>query len=659
MTAGAAARDGGAAPVVVLMAVTGRAPAAARAAAAWLADLAGEDRLIVTVPAGRERLRQSLDEAFAAPVGASSAVADDPRLRVLAVPGGRTAAALWRAGAAEVGGTAGSRAEPAAGSGSASDEVGGEAFGGGTPVGAGAVILADGTGRVTPGTVAGLHGALAAGARVAGVPALAADDSLAHAGHVPAGPGEAPWPLLAGQPAEDLAERAPALVVPMIATAPLILRPGDLALLDGVAAPGPGSGCAAITATLGGAVLVLGTGPAAEPLVVRRATGAAWDRSNPGDGRGAGDERGPGAGAGDPDRSSDPDGPGDPGPWPALPPWAGPPIDLPSAGLTVLPGSAGPRIERVEPAVGDVPDHPRRRRWAIVVASPAGPGGLAWGDTHFAADLAAALRRHGQQVAVVRRPAAESPARGLDDVAVVLRGLVRVRPVPGPTSVLWVISHPDLVEPDEPGRFDVVCAASAGWAARASSRFGVPVHPLLQATDPARFHPGLAEPDSGDRVLFVGNSRRQDRPMVRDALAAGADLAVYGAGWDALPPGVVRAPFLPPDRVGAAYRGAGVVLNDHWPDMAREGFVSNRLFDAVAAGARVVSDDAEGLRDVFGAAVRVVHGPDEVAAVLAMDPDDIVGDDTARRAAAVRIAAEHSFDARAATLIDLVDRAGR
>jgi spore maturation protein CgeB len=103
--------------------------------------------------------------------------------------------------------------------------------------------------------------------------------------------------------------------------------------------------------------------------------------------------------------------------------------------------------------------------------------------------------------------------------------------------------------------------------------------------------------------------------------------------------------------VGAAYRAAGVVLNDHWPDMAREGFLSNRLFDAVAAGARVVSDDAEGLTEVFGAAVRVVSGPDQLAGVLAGPRDEIVGDDGARRAAADRVHAEHSFDARARALL--------
>ena len=232
-----------------------------------------------------------------------------------------------------------------------------------------------------------------------------------------------------------------------------------------------------------------------------------------------------------------------------------------------------------------------RLRWAIKNPAPAGEGGERWGDTHFAASLAAALRDHGQEVVVDRRPEWDRPTGRHDDVVLVLRGLVRHDPSPEQVSLLWVISHPELVRLDEVRGYDRVLAAGAAWAERRSRDWAVGIAPLLQATDPDRFHPDAAQPDTGERVLFVGNSRRQLRPVVRDALAAGLPLAVYGDLWSGLVPNeVVRGRSIPNDQLAAAYRSAGVVLNDHHDAMRADGFVSNRLFDAVASGARVITD---------------------------------------------------------------------
>ena len=111
-------------------------------------------------------------------------------------------------------------------------------------------------------------------------------------------------------------------------------------------------------------------------------------------------------------------------------------------------------------------------------------------------------------------------------------------------------------------------------------------------------------PAPASAVLFVGNSRRQLRPVVRDALTAGLPLAVYGDLWSGLVPDeMVHGRSIPNDQLAAAYRSAGVVLNDHHDAMRADGFVSNRLFDAVASGARVVTDpilDAAGLAELFG-----------------------------------------------------------
>jgi spore maturation protein CgeB len=177
------------------------------------------------------------------------------------------------------------------------------------------------------------------------------------------------------------------------------------------------------------------------------------------------------------------------------------------------------------------------------------------------------------------------------------------------------------------------------------------VLPLLQCTDPARFQPGAAVPGNGDPVLFVGNSRNVFRPVVRDLLAAGVEVAIYGDKWDRfLGPGKVRGRFVPNERLAAAYASAGVVLNDHWDDMRTEGFYSNRLFDAAACGARIVSDHIDGLEDLFGGLARTFRDGPELVCLVRAAPAGFP-DGGRRLELAKHVAAEHSFDARARTLL--------
>ena len=304
-----------------------------------------------------------------------------------------------------------------------------------------------------------------------------------------------------------------------------------------------------------------------------------------------------------------------------------------------------------------------RLRWAIKNAAPAGPGGERWGDTHFAAALADALRGHGQEVVVDRRPEWDRATGRHDDVVLVLRGLVAHEPGPEHVSLLWVISHPELVTPDEVQGYDRVLAAGPPWAERRTREWAPqlagPIEPLLQATDPRRFHPDAAAPDSGDPVLFVGNSRRRLRPVVRDALAAGLPLAVYGDLWHGLVPDrVVRGRSLPNAALAAAYRSAGVVLNDHHEAMGADGFVSNRLFDAAASGARVITDPVDGVAELFGQSVQVYETPQELARLATLtDPDEVFGDEATRRVVADRVRSEHSFSARARRLVEVAQEA--
>ena len=318
------------------------------------------------------------------------------------------------------------------------------------------------------------------------------------------------------------------------------------------------------------------------------------------------------------------------------------------------------RTDRL-PGRAQVSEAPPRLRWAIKNPASAGPLGDLWGDTHFADAVARALRTRGQEVVIDRRPEFDRVTGCHDDVALVLRGLTSYPVTPEHVTIGWVISHPETVGRVEATSYDRVVAASATWARTRSADWGIPVEPLLQATDPSLFHPDRAQPDTGHPVLFVGSSRMEFRPIVRDAVEQSLPLSIYGKDWrQFVPRRFVKGDYLPNTELGAAYRSAGVVLNDHWGEMRAQGFVSNRLFDAVASGARVVSDEVDGLAELFGDSVQVWRTPDDLTRLSSLrDPDAVFGDDEQRRSVAARVAREHSFAARAERLVEIAVEARR
>lgn len=152
-------------------------------------------------------------------------------------------------------------------------------------------------------------------------------------------------------------------------------------------------------------------------------------------------------------------------------------------------------------------------------------------------------------------------------------------------------------------------------------------------------------------MLFVGNTRRARRPIVELAAKAGLPLKIVGGGWEArVEPAAILADHVDNADLPALYRSAGLVLNDHWSRMAQLGFLSNRLFDLTACGARWVSDPAADLVEVFGAVARTAANHVELA-ILAGAVPEAFADEATRLAASELVRKEHSFDARAARLL--------
>lgn len=293
--------------------------------------------------------------------------------------------------------------------------------------------------------------------------------------------------------------------------------------------------------------------------------------------------------------------------------------------------------------------HPGAQRWAIKICAPAGRPGSVWGDTHFARGLANALRRRGHTVVVDAYDARNRDSGYLDDVSVSIRGPYRMDPPRWGVSMEWIISHPDEITRAEAAAHDRVFAAAVGWSRRTGEKWGIRVDPLLEATDTDLFHPrGL---DRGTDIVFVGTARGIARPSVVAPLAAGIPVKVYGPDWRPfIPQAAIAATSIPNTDLPARYETASVVLNDQWPAMRREGFIAMRPFDAVAVGGRVVSEDVEGIEEIFQGAVVAYRDVTHLVELLQTDATDLFPSDERIAEIAALIRREHSFDARAATL---------
>jgi GT2 family glycosyltransferase len=288
---------------------------------------------------------------------------------------------------------------------------------------------------------------------------------------------------------------------------------------------------------------------------------------------------------------------------------------------------------------------------AIKIACPSEAVRDEWGDYHFARSLSQALSRLGCRTRIDylrswNEPDAESK------IDLVLRGLERYAPQVGRPAILWVISHPALVEPAELAAYDKVFVASHRLAEQWSSGLGVKAEPLLQCTDRNLFFADPLDAPRNRDVLFVGNSRNVFRPAVRAAIEAGVEPVVYGTRWAQLiDPRYIKGSIVPNAVVADLYRKAGVVLNDHWPDMQQAGILSNRVFDVLACAAPIVSDDIPDHPDGFSDLIAEFGPGRPIRPAIELALHEGIERRAQRRSFAEIVRRDHSFDNRAAALL--------
>lgn len=122
-------------------------------------------------------------------------------------------------------------------------------------------------------------------------------------------------------------------------------------------------------------------------------------------------------------------------------------------------------------------------------------------------------------------------------------------------------------------------------------------------------------------VVYVGGfPGLASKPLLRHMLleAAPFGLAVYGQGWQDAPQPLrsLWRGVLPPSALYTVYRRSRIVLGATLAHQAQQGMINNRVFEALAGGAVLISDHFEALHRLAGANVLYVHAPGDTARLL-------------------------------------------
>ena len=227
---------------------------------------------------------------------------------------------------------------------------------------------------------------------------------------------------------------------------------------------------------------------------------------------------------------------------------------------------------------------------------------VGWGDTYFADALASAFEHLGCGCRVDCRDEWYTTAEV--DIVIHLKGLYNYTPTKSSQNILWIISHPELVTIEELKGFDLVFCASKLFSRKIRDFSQTPVFYLPQASDPNIFKP-VHQPHKDIDLLFVGNNYEAQkggcRKIIADLLNTSKkfNLAVVGQQWQGfIDENRVLCEFIKPEQLPLLYSRAKIVLNDHHPDMKREGFINNRTFDLAFSNVFQISDHVEGLAEL-------------------------------------------------------------
>lgn len=204
------------------------------------------------------------------------------------------------------------------------------------------------------------------------------------------------------------------------------------------------------------------------------------------------------------------------------------------------------------------------------------------------------------------------------DVVLVIRGIHDYHPDRRNSRtkyVLWMVSHPELVESSELDLYDLVLVDSVSHARDLESQTRTQVKPFYVLTDTDMFYP--AEPVGTDlqyNCVFIGNTRGILRDCVRWCNDNHIEVDVWGAEWEKYYPDSVYVHLhgqVAYEEIPNLYRKSKFVINDHYDDMLATEMMNNRFPEVLLCGTPMICDWAESFEQDYGDMVLFYRNEEE------------------------------------------------
>lgn len=287
----------------------------------------------------------------------------------------------------------------------------------------------------------------------------------------------------------------------------------------------------------------------------------------------------------------------------------------------------------------------------IAIKSPHPIGEPTWGDYFFAIALKKSFEKRGFKV-VIHELQNWYREDDNEDIVIVLRGLSKYNPNPKHINIMWNISHPEVISLEEYNSYDIVFISSVKYANEMDKKLDTVVKPLLQCTDPDVFYPNFNS-DCSEDILFIGRTRKVFRDIIKDISKTNHDFSVYGEGWeDYIDKKFIKGEFVQNDVLNQYYSSCKILLNDHWAEMKELDFPSNRLFDALACGAFIISDNIPSAHDLFENNIVTYDSIEDLDKKIDFYLTNELERDKKRKAGMNIVLSKHTFDNRADEIIE-------
>lgn len=293
----------------------------------------------------------------------------------------------------------------------------------------------------------------------------------------------------------------------------------------------------------------------------------------------------------------------------------------------------------------------------ILISAPADPSQiLLWGDYHYALAIGKAFNKNGLEYNILYADTHVHHVPTSNDTLLVIRGKNGFNPTRWQSYkiykkiIMWNISWPSRISPAEIEYYHHIFVASSHFAAQLKLAHGDKISFLPQCTS---FNVPVEDHDHYNGVLFIGNTRGKERPIVSLFHRQQVPIEVIGNGWSEQQ--IYAARYMVENhKLPLYYSKALVVLNDHHDDMLEYQFLNNRVFDVLACGCPIISDQRydcpepalDGVIDI-----NLINFNVYTAIERAMD---LRGDISRMSAIQNYMRSNHSFDKRAEVILSRI-----